>query len=161
MADDVFLKIDGIKGESTDAKHKGDIDVESFSWGLSVTHSQGGGGAGAGAGKAEFDGVSFVARASTASPMLFLSAASGKHLKEAMLTVRHAGKSAMEYVKIKLSDVTVDSYRQSESSDDDRPTDVFSVRFKRIDFSYSAQRPDGSLDTPVRAGWDLSKNTEI
>ena len=155
MPDDVFLKIDGIPGESTDAKHKGDIDVESFSWGLTVAQSPGG--AGAGAGKAEFDGVSFVARTSAASPLLFLSAASGKHLKEAMLTIRHAGKSAMEYIKIKLSDVTVDSYHQSESSIDDRPTDEFSVRFKRIDFSYSPQKPDGSLGPPVRAGWDISK----
>ena len=82
-------------------------------------------------------------------------------MKEALLTIRHAGKSAMEYIKIKLSDVTVDSYQQSESQNDDRPTDVFSVRFRRIDFSYSPQKPDGSLDTPVRAGWDLSKNTQF
>jgi type VI protein secretion system component Hcp len=29
-----FLKIEGIAGESTDAKHKGEIEVESFSWGV-------------------------------------------------------------------------------------------------------------------------------
>lgn len=28
-----FLKIDGAPGESTDAKHKGEIDILSFQWG--------------------------------------------------------------------------------------------------------------------------------
>ena len=30
---DYFLKIDGVDGESGDDKHKGEIEVESFSWG--------------------------------------------------------------------------------------------------------------------------------
>lgn len=30
---DYFLKIDGIDGESTDNKHKNEIDVLSWSWG--------------------------------------------------------------------------------------------------------------------------------
>ena len=34
---DYFIKFDGIKGESADAKHKDEIDVESWSWG--ETHS--------------------------------------------------------------------------------------------------------------------------
>ena len=30
---DYFIKFDGIKGESADAKHKDEIDIESWSWG--------------------------------------------------------------------------------------------------------------------------------
>ena len=37
MAVDYFLKIDGIDGESNDSKHKGSIDVESWSWGETQT----------------------------------------------------------------------------------------------------------------------------
>ena len=159
MPDDMFLKIDGIKGESLDAKHKGDIDIESYSWGVRATESQGGGGGGAG--KAVFDGVTFMAKTSAASPPLFLAAASGKHMKEAMLTVRHAGKQQLEYLKIKLTDLTVSSYQQSDTEAQDRPTDIFSLRFSKIDFSYSPQKPDGSLDAPVRAGWDVLKNQKI
>ena len=54
MAFDAFLKLDGIPGDSTDATHKGEIDVMSFSWGESqpiATHGAGGGG---GAGKVSF-----------------------------------------------------------------------------------------------------------
>ena len=35
-AADYFLKIDGVDGESIDDKHKGSIELESFSWG--ATH---------------------------------------------------------------------------------------------------------------------------
>ena len=36
----VFAKYDGIDGESTDAKHKGEIDVLSWSWGMSSEDSK-------------------------------------------------------------------------------------------------------------------------
>lgn len=157
MADDMFLKIDGIKGESVDAKHKGDIDIEAFSWGVSNSGSPTGGGAGAG--KATFEDLSFVARTSAASPQLFLATASGKHMKEAMLTVRHAGKQQLEYIKIKLTELNISSYQQSASGSDG-PTDTFSLRFARIDFSYAPQRPDGTLDTPIVAGWDVESQNQ-
>lgn len=35
MALDMFLKIDGIPGESTDARHRDEIDVLSYNWGES------------------------------------------------------------------------------------------------------------------------------
>ena len=56
---DYFLKIEGIDGESADAKHKGDIQLESFSWGEtnSGSHSSGGGG---GAGKVSMQDFSFT-----------------------------------------------------------------------------------------------------
>ena len=42
---DYFLKIDGLDGESRDSKHKGEIEISSFSWGMS---QQGSGAAGSG-----------------------------------------------------------------------------------------------------------------
>jgi len=55
---DMFLKIDGVEGESKDQKHPGTIEIESFSWGMSNpgTHGSGGGG---GTGKASFSDLSF------------------------------------------------------------------------------------------------------
>ena len=54
---DAFLKLDGIKGESADAKHKGEIDIMSFSWGLAQTGVSATGGGG-GAGKVQLSGYS-------------------------------------------------------------------------------------------------------
>ena len=61
MASDIFAKIGDIKGESADSKHKGEIDILSFSWGVTNSGTIGGGGGG-GAGKATFHDLSFIAQ---------------------------------------------------------------------------------------------------
>ncbi|MDP1804754.1 MAG: type VI secretion system tube protein Hcp, partial [Acidimicrobiales bacterium] len=89
MAVDMFLKLDGINGESRDSKHKGEIEIESFSWGASNSGSAAhAGGAGGGAGKGSMQDVSFVTRGSKASPQLFLAGASGQHLRSGLRTGR-------------------------------------------------------------------------
>ena len=90
---DFFLKIDGIAGESRDAKRKGEIDLEAFSWGATNQGAPGGGGGG-GAGKVAMHDFHFTTRVNKASPLLFLSCATGKHLKQAILTARKAGRTS-------------------------------------------------------------------
>jgi type VI secretion system secreted protein Hcp len=107
---DAFLKLDGIKGESADAKHKGEIDISSFSWGLSQTGVSGTGGGG-GAGKVKVHDISFTKKTDASSPLLFLNCANGAHIKEASFVVRKAGGAQLEYLKIKLTDVLVSSYK--------------------------------------------------
>src|SRR5688500_1353383 len=109
MAVDYFLRIDGIEGESTDSKHKGQIDVESWSWGeTSSGYASGGGG---GSGKVQIQNFAFTARLSKASPALLLACASGKHLKCAVVTGRKAGKGQLEFLTFSLSDLLVSSYQ--------------------------------------------------
>ena len=69
MAVDVFLKLGDIKGESKDSKHAGEIDVLSWSWGVSQTGTMAYGGGG-GAGKANFSDLSFMHAVDKASPVL-------------------------------------------------------------------------------------------
>lgn len=111
---DYFLKIDGISGESTDDKHKGEIEVESFSWGVTNTTLTRAGG-GAGAGRAQFQDLAFNTRVSKASPSLFLKCATGEHIKQAVLTATtmDAKGQSQEFLKITLSDVLVSSYQSS------------------------------------------------
>jgi type VI secretion system secreted protein Hcp len=152
MAFDAFLKLDGIKGESQDDKHKDEIDVLSFSWGVSQSGTPA---TGAGAGKASFQDLHFTSIVHKGSPSLFLSCCTGVHIKEAVLTLRKAGRSPLEYVKFKLTDVLISSYLPSGASDGDSPAEEVSLNFSRIDFEYSPQNADGSLGTPVTAGYDL------
>ena len=90
MAFDAFLKIEGIDGESADKTHPGEIEVMSFSWGVSNT---GGGstGGGGGAGKAVLQDFHFSMATSKASPNLMLACATGRHIRAATLTVPHGG----------------------------------------------------------------------
>src|SRR5712692_11221584 len=97
MAVDMFIKIGDIKGESVDHAHKEEIDVLSWSWGLSQqgTMHQGGGG---GAGKVNVQDLSFTKFVDKASPNLYKFCCSGKHYPEATLTMRKAGDKPLEYL---------------------------------------------------------------
>ena len=161
MAEDWFLKIDGIEGESTSNAHKGEIDVLAWSWGVTQSGTMSFGG-GAGAGKAEFQDFHFITRISKASPKLFLAAASGSHFKWAQLSgVRAGGTSkAGDFLRYKLSDVHVSSVQHSDG-EDDLPTEQISLGYAKFQMDYSTQTPSGKLGAPVSAGWDLQKNAKL
>jgi type VI secretion system secreted protein Hcp len=160
VAVDYFLKIDGVSGESGDAKHKGEIQLESFSWG--ETNLGGGGpGGGGGAGKVQMQDLVVTMVVSKASPKLMLSCATGKHHKEAVLTARRTGKAQQEFLVFKFKDVVVTSYQTGGSAQADVPVDEASLGFSTIQLEYRPQKADGSLDTPVKAGWDLKQNKPL
>jgi type VI secretion system secreted protein Hcp len=157
VAVDYFLKLDGIQGESSDAKHKDEIELVSFQWG--VTHSGGRPGSGGGAGKAQFKLFEFLMRVNKASPQLFLACASGKHIKEASLSVRKAGKEQLEYLKIKFTDVLVSSF--DESAGAEQPEEAVAFSFAKIQLEYLSQQATGKPGGSIDAGWDLSKNVKL
>jgi type VI secretion system secreted protein Hcp len=154
---DYFLKIDGITGESTDSKHKGEIEVLSWSWGetLPTPPSHGGG---AGSAKVEMTDLHVSANLTKASPQLILACASGKHLKSAVLTGRKGGGKAQdEFLTFSLSDVLIGSY-QTGGTTADAPLDSVSLNFAKIEVTYKEQSAKGGLGATVRAGWDRKKN---
>ncbi len=158
---DYFLKVEGIDGESSDHKHKGEIDLESWSWGEAQhgTHSSGGGG---GAGKVSMQDFHFVAKISKAAPKLMLACATGEHFKKAVLTCRKAGKDQQEFLKITLSDLLVSSYQTGGSGHANIvPTDQCSLNFSKIEFEYKEQKPDGTLGAPTKAGYDVKANKAV
>jgi type VI secretion system secreted protein Hcp len=159
---DYFLKIDGIEGESTDAKHKGEIELHSFSWGETQAGAGAGAGrgAGGGAGKVTMQDLHVATRVSKASPQLMLACATGKHLKVATLVGRKAGKGQQEFLVYKFTDVLVSSY-QTGGVQGELPTDQVSFNFARIEVEYRAQKADGSLDAPVKAGWDVKASKPV
>jgi type VI secretion system secreted protein Hcp len=161
VAIDYFLQINGIEGESTDAKHKGWLDVDSWSWGETQTAAAGPGGGGGGAGKVSLQDFHFVTRVSKASPKLFLACASGQHFKEAKLVGRKAGKDQQEFLTWTFSDVLVSSYQTGGSEAGDLPIDQASLNFAKIRVDYRPQKADGSLDAPITAGWDRKANTKF
>jgi type VI secretion system secreted protein Hcp len=158
---DYFLKLKGFEGESTDSKHKNEIDVESWSWGEtnSGTHASGGGG---GAGKVAMQDFHFVMKVNKASAKLFLACASGEHIGDAVLTCRKAGKEQQEFLKVKFTDLLVSSYQTGGSGHGDVvPTDQISLNFAKIEWEYKPQNADGSLGGSVNTGWDQKKNVKV
>ena len=152
----IFARIGTIKGESLDARHKDEIEVLSWSWGLaqSGTIAHGGGG---GAGKASFHDLNFTHHVDRASPALMRACATGEHVKEATITVRKAGKGQQEYLVIKMTDVLVTSVSMSVGAEGDTVEGV-ALAFAKVDLEYKPQKPDGSLDAGVHFRYDLKAN---
>src|ERR1700751_1683105 len=115
MASDIFAKIGDIKGESLDDKHKDEIEVLLFSWGVANTGGTPAGGGG-GAGKATLQDLSIVHKIDKASPLLMRACATGTHLKEATITHRKAGKDQQEYLIIKMNDIIITGVSLADSS---------------------------------------------
>ena len=152
MASDIFAKIGDIKGESVDDKHKDEIEVLSFSWGLAnAAPAQGG------AGRPSFHDITFAHGIDKASPSLLRACATGEHIKDATITHRKPGKGQQDYLVIKLSDVIITSVALSDPSGGPSAENV-SLAFAKVDLAYSPQKPDGSLDAAVHFIYDLKAN---
>jgi type VI secretion system secreted protein Hcp len=156
---DIFLKLDTIKGESKDDKHSGEIDVESFTFGLTngATWSTGGGG---GAGKVAFHDNTVNKYADASTAMLMQACATGKHIKTGVLTVRKAGGKQEEFYKISLTDILVSSVTNT-GANGGNPTEVVGLNFGEIKFDYKEQAADGTLGGVTKFGWNLKKNTSV
>ncbi|MET0741431.1 MAG: type VI secretion system tube protein Hcp [Candidatus Nanopelagicales bacterium] len=159
MAERWFLKVDGIPGESTHIAHKGEIEVDSWTWG--VTHQgalyAGGGG---GVGKASLSDLSVVTSISAASPVLLNACVSGSHFKQATLSgVRTGGKGA-DFVRYRLSDVMVTAVQHADTGSDE-PTEQLAFTYAKVEVTYTPQAPSGQPGTPVVFAYDVKANKPI
>jgi type VI secretion system secreted protein Hcp len=156
----MFLKLDGIKGESKDHKHKDEIHIESFSWGLSQTGAFGTGGGG-GAGKVNVHDISITKFVDKSTPELMLLCSNGKHIKEGLITVRKAGENPLEYLKIKLVDIIVSGV-QHAGHGSDLLTESLTLNMAKYHFDYQEQGSDGKAQGgPVTIGWDVKANQKL
>jgi len=166
MAIDLFLKIDGIKGESTDSKHKDEVELLSFEHSLVNQSKVGSGTSGSGAGKPVFGALNLVARTNLASPTLFQAAATGDHFKKAVLTVRKSGKGQQEYHTIELGEVYVSSfsngYMPVEGKEEEvEHVDRIGLSYKTIKLSYKPQSADGAMGAPAIGQFNLGTNNTL
>jgi type VI secretion system secreted protein Hcp len=182
----MFLKIDGIQGESQDAKHPGEIELLGFSWSESQagTFAHGGGG---GAGKVRMEDLRFIMTVNRASPKLMLACATGDHLKQAVLTCRKAGKEQLDFLKVTLTDLLVSRFGLAGSDPSGLslpdttglslpdagspaftipaggswsgpgPVNSVSLNFAIVEIEYKEQKADGTLGAGSRVKYDLKK----
>jgi len=155
----MFLKLDGIKGESLDHKHAGEIHIESWSWGMSQTGAHGAGGGG-GAGKVSVHDISITKFVDKASPALMLHCCSGKHIPNGLVTVRKAGDKPLEYLKMKLTDIIISGV-QNAGHGGDILTENVTLNFAKFHIEYQEQKSDGSGSPGGEMGWDVKANQKI
>ncbi len=157
---DMFLKIEGVDGESTDKDHADEIDVLAWSWGMSNSGSMHTGGGG-GAGRVAIQDFSFTKYIDKSSPMLLLKCANGGSFDEATLVVRKAGGSPLEYFTLKFTNVIVSSVSMGGSGGEDRLTENITLNFAKVKWTYTEQNPDGSAGGSQDMTWDIAGNQEL
>jgi type VI secretion system secreted protein Hcp len=159
MAANYFLKFTPeIKGDATQAGYEGQIEVLSFSWGVSQAggFSYGSGGTSA---KANVQDLSISFRLSDASPQIMQACATGKHLDEALLScLRSDGTTQSKYLEIKLTDVVISSY-QTGGSGDDMPIESISLNFAKVDEMFYVQDDKGVNKLSQTGTWDQKTGT--
>lgn len=160
MAVDMFLELDGVKGESVDKVHKGKIDILAWSWGLSNTgtlhHGSGGG-----AGKANFQDISITKYIDAATPTLMLYCSNGKHFDKGKIIVRKAGENPLEYLVIDLTKVMVSAYSTGGSGGEERLTENITLNFAQVKVEYVTQTEKGGKGTPQAFGWNIAENVKV
>jgi type VI secretion system secreted protein Hcp len=157
MSTDTHIKFDGVEGEATHADHKGEIEVLSWSWG--VSNAGGISGGGSGKGKADPGEFNFMHLYDKASPNLAKKCAQGLHFKEVTVTSRKAGEGQKDFLKIVMKEVFVSSCSPSGSSGGDI-AEAVSMSYGSIDFAYKPQDETGKLGGEVKFGWNV-KTTVI
>jgi type VI secretion system secreted protein Hcp len=159
MATDIFLTLDGIKGESTDDKHKEAIDVVAWSWGLANSgtfHS----GTGGGAGKANFQDISVTKYVDKSTADLMYSCASGKHLSKGTLIVRKAGEKPLEYLIYTLEEILVSSVSTGSSEGQERATENVTLNFSKVKMEYKIQDKSGGGKDGGTFTWNIPANVK-
>jgi type VI secretion system secreted protein Hcp len=157
MAQDIFLKINGIEGESQDSTHKGEIEVLGWNWGVSQASSMHAG-SGGGTGKATVKDLIFLHWLDRASPNLVQHCLTGKHIPEARLTVRKAGGSPLEYIRIIMTDVIVSEVRTAGKSSGERIDETINLSFSKVSQEYVVQNPQGGSGGTVTGSFDIKGN---
>lgn len=152
----IHLKLGDILGESTSTQHAGEISVESWTWGVANAAPAPGGG-GSGVGRARFTDLSFTHRVDRASPHLWKVCASGEQIRDAVLSVARPGANPQDYLTLKLSAVSVTSVAMADASADAQiPLESVSLAFRKVEYSYKPQNPNGSLGAAVEFRFDLA-----
>ncbi len=158
MAVDMFLKLKGIDGESKDHKHKGEIDIHSFSWGMSQSGTFGGGGGG-GAGKVSVQDLNVMKNVDKASCKLMACCATGEHIADGLLTVRKAGGKPVEYLKITLTDILVTGVNWSGSEGGgDSVNESLSLNFAKFKVDYEEQDEKGGSKPAGAVHFSIKEN---
>jgi type VI secretion system secreted protein Hcp len=156
----IFLKLANIPGESTDEKHKDEIELLSFSLGFVNDWLQARGAGASSSGAGVCDALTLTKNIDRASPGLLAAAMTGRHIPQGVLSFTTGGQVSQDYYILTMREIFVTSVRQADSSGGSRVVEQITMMARTYDFLYRAQQSDGST-VEHRFGWDCARNSQL
>jgi type VI secretion system secreted protein Hcp len=156
----IYLKLDGIPGDSVAARHAHEIELFAYSFGVRSDVITGLEGA-ASAGRAVRSGFRFLTRTGRAAPLLFLAVANGRHLTNAVLSVESTGPKPNLLLDVTLEGVLVTGYEAYTATRDELPLDLVSLHYDKITLTDHPQTRTGSIEPAISAGWNFRSNSSV
>jgi type VI secretion system secreted protein Hcp len=164
MPFDGFVKLDGIEGESNDSKHKGEIEILSYSHSTSQSITGTASSAGNFSGqRCDMSPLTFTKQLDKATAKLHAACAAGDHLKSAVLTLCRAGGDKQPYMQYKLTDVIISSVKTGGGAKGQGgvPVEEVALNYGKIEWTYTVIGNDGKPAGNIGAGWSLAENTKL
>ena len=155
---DTFLRLGDIKGESTDSKHKDQIDILSFTQSFINSFEIGSSGGGGGAGKVQCGAVTMMKNIDKSSPLLLKGVATGQHFKDGVISFQSETKNQSEYYSITMTDVFVTELTQTDAQDPNRIFEKLVLNAQSFEFKYTPTNIKGGIAAPVLFKWDCASN---
>ena len=166
MAYDMFLQIQGIKGDSSDAKHKEQSEVISYHH--NIMQARGGALSAEGVhtgSRAEHDDFVITKRLDSASPTLSIYCCDGKHIPYIKLELCRAMGEKTVFMTYEFKDGIVASISTLGSGDEDDPIPIeeISFRYGQIEWAYTPTdiTGGGKSRAAIRSGWSTMENVRV
>src|SRR5262245_41283816 len=149
-----FLKIDGVKGDSTVEGFEGWFSVDGYDIGVRNTASLSAGGSGAG--KVQFSPLTVDIHSLTGLATLFGDVASGRHLTSVELVgARTIEGESLKVYDVKLSEVLVSSFENDPSSNGVETSLAFN--YNKISVTGQPTTAPGIVGTPPTFAFDVNE----
>ena len=163
MASDLHMKVDGVEGDSRDSGHDKEIEISSYSQGISMPLSAPGSSGSATTERANFSDFVVTKNLDKASTKLAVSTAQGTVFPMVTITVERAdGKGGkVIYMQYNLTDAVLSSYNVSHGGSG-LPMESLSFGYSKLELLYTATDPaTGDAQGNVQGGWDLALNKPV
>jgi type VI secretion system secreted protein Hcp len=155
MAESMWIKMPDVKGEATDAEHKDEIDIDSYSWGM--VHPIDSSGTGQSIGESRASELVVSKSICKATPNLMKFCLNAKSFPEVLLTCRKRGENPIDYLKITMKNAVVSSVQNNGSGEGVAVNESVSFAFTAVKVEYTPQKEDGTPDASVSVEWDFAK----
>jgi len=163
MASNIHMKITGpdVAGESTDAGHANEIELMSFSHGVSRATGPRTTAGSASTGHSNHADMTIMKYIDKATPELQKAICGGQQFSEIKIVVdkTNATGTVIPYLIYTLSNVIVSTSQLSGSEGGQLAVESVSLNYDKIKWEYTATNPtDGAAAGTVPFTWDVGKN---